>query len=200
MMRERVLKAFEDSAHIKKTVGELSADHIVEVAEEIAGCLNSGGKVLLFGNGGSAADAQHIASELVGRFSGMERKPLPAIALTTDTSAITAIANDFGFDEIFERQVRALGNKGDVAIGITTSGKSRNVTHAIRAAKEMGLKTIALTGRDGGELVGVAGHVINVPSNSTARVQEAHITIGHILCELVEEMVVNASKAGNSGK
>jgi D-sedoheptulose 7-phosphate isomerase len=156
------------------------------VAEEMIGALTRGHKLFFFGNGGSAADAQHLAAELVGRYE-RERRALPALALTVDTSALTAIGNDYSFEKVFTRQLEALGSRGDVAVGISTSGKSPNVLHAIRSAKKMGLLTVAFTGAGGGALAGLADHCICVPSGQTARVQEAHILVGHILCELIDE-------------
>ena len=147
--------------------------------------LERGNKVLLCGNGGSAADAQHIAAELTGRFK-IERMPLPGIALTTDTSALTAIGNDYGFDQVFSRQVAALAKEGDVVIGISTSGNSLNVIYALETAKEMGCKAIGLTGKGGGKMNDVCDLNIIVPSDDTARIQEMHILIGHILCQLVD--------------
>jgi D-sedoheptulose 7-phosphate isomerase len=147
-----------------------------------------GGKILLAGNGGSAADAQHIAAEFVGRFV-RERRSLPAIALTTDTSALTAIANDYGFEAVFARQIHGLGNENDVFIGISTSGNSPNIVHAMEAAKEKGLKIIVFSGRDGGILRGAADVDIIVPSDVTARIQEMHILVGHIICEFVDDAV-----------
>ena len=148
--------------------------------------LEGGRKLLLFGNGGSAADSQHIAAELVGKLL-VKRRALPAIALTTDTSNLTALANDFGYETVFQRQVEALGQPGDVAIGLSTSGHSPNVLAAVKTAREMGLKTMALTGRDGGPLGRLVDVALIVPSDSTQRIQESHITIGHILCELIEQ-------------
>jgi len=142
--------------------------------------------VLVFGNGGSAADSQHMAAELVGRFR-KERKALPAIALTTNTSTITALSNDYGYDVSFKRQVEALGKKGDVAVGISTSGTAKNVTCALKKAKDAGLLTVALTGKDGGEIKSIADLSLVVKSDNTARIQEAHILIIHILCELIED-------------
>ena len=141
--------------------------------------------MLVFGNGGSAADAQHMAADLVGRFQ-RERRPVAALALTTDTSVLTAMANDYAFDRVFVRQIEALGNPGDVAFGISTSGRSANVVEGLRAASARGLRTIAMTGRDGGTVGGEADIHINVPDPSTARVQEAHRTLIHAICELVE--------------
>jgi len=143
--------------------------------------------VILFGNGGSASDSQHIAAELVGRFK-KDRTSLAAIALTTNTSILTSLANDYGYEIVFAKQVEALGQKDDIVIGISTSGKAKNVALAIKQAKKMGLKTVALTGGDGGELAKLADISLVVPSLITARIQEAHITIGHIACELVEEV------------
>ncbi len=150
-----------------------------------------GGKILLAGNGGSAADAQHIAAEFVGRFV-RERRSLPAIALTTDTSALTAIANDYGFETVFARQIMGLGSENDVFIGISTSGSSPNIVRAVEAAKEKGLKIIVFSGRDGGILRGSANVDIIVPSDVTARIQEMHILVGHIICEFVDEKLMGA--------
>lgn len=156
-----------------------------EAGRRIASALAQGGKLMLCGNGGSAADAQHIASELTGRFI-QERRPLAGIALTTDSSALTCIGNDYAFDEVFARQLRALGRAGDVLIGISTSGNSANVVKAVQAAREMGITVIGLLGRDGGALKPLSDVAIVVPSRVTARIQEAHILIGHTLCGLIE--------------
>ncbi|RJP25319.1 MAG: SIS domain-containing protein [Deltaproteobacteria bacterium] len=164
----------------------MTAD-ITAAATAIAEAFKAGRKLLLFGNGGSAADAQHIAAEFMNRFL-IERPPLPAIALTTDTSVITSVANDYAFDDIFSKQVKALGRKGDVAIGITTSGTSANVLKALRAAKKLGMITIALTG-DGGKAASLADIALQVPSRSTPRIQEAHIAVGHILCDLTDTLL-----------
>jgi D-sedoheptulose 7-phosphate isomerase len=158
---------------------------VAEVGRRMARALAARQRVFFFGNGGSAADAQHLAAELVGRF-GRERRALPAIALTTDTSAITAVANDSSFEKIFARQIEALAEPGDVAVGISTSGKSANVLAAIRAAKERGVVTVGMTGGSGRELAAAADYCIRIPTDNTARVQEKHILIGHILCEIVE--------------
>lgn len=158
---------------------------IVEVGSSMARAVAAGNKLLFCGNGGSAADSQHLASELTGRFV-RERKPLPAIALTTDSSALTCIGNDYSFEEVFARQVVALGRPGDVLIGISTSGNSRNVSRAVDAARAAGVLSVGLLGRDGGELRGKCDISIVVPSESTARIQECHILIGHTLCEIVE--------------
>jgi D-sedoheptulose 7-phosphate isomerase len=151
-----------------------------------AASVEGGGKLLFFGNGGSAADAQHLATELAVRYVE-NRPPIAAVALTTDSSALTAIGNDLGFEQVFARQVEALGRKGDVAIGITTSGKSRNVTLALEAARRQGLVAAALAGRDGGDLVGLADPLLIVPSATTARIQEMHIMIGQMLCGALEQ-------------
>lgn len=159
---------------------------LAQVAEKLIEAYEAGKKILVFGNGGSAADAQHIAAELVGKYY-MDRRPLPAEALTVNTSSLTAIGNDYAFERIFARQVEALGNPGDVAIGISTSGNSPNVIEAIRAAKKKGMITIGLTGAEGGRLRNEVDYCICVPSKDTPRIQEAHILIGHIWCELIEQ-------------
>ena len=163
----------------------------LSAAAAMRDALSSGHKVLVFGNGGSASDAQHFAAELVGRFQ-LERRALPALALTTDTSVITALANDYSFNDVFTRQIEAFGQAGDVAFGISTSGESANVIAALRAARHAGLKTIALTGRGGGEAGRAAEIHVNVPDQSTARVQEVHRTLMHVICELVENGVTSA--------
>ncbi|KPJ78617.1 MAG: phosphoheptose isomerase [Deltaproteobacteria bacterium SG8_13] len=177
----------EDSIAVKKKAIGLQKDVIAGAAARLADCVAAGHKILLFGNGGSAADCQHIAAEFVNRFR-IERRPLGAIALTTDTSTLTSIGNDYHFDEVFERQVRALGRDGDLAWGISTSGNSPNVLKAVEAAKQIGLYTLGMTGA-GGKLADVADLVLRVESDSTARVQETHITIAHILCELVDRIL-----------
>jgi len=155
-------------------------------ADAMTKCLRSGNKIFFFGNGGSAADAQHLAAELSGRFL-KERPGLPGLALTTNSSAMTAIGNDYSFDEIFARQIAGLGKAGDVAFAISTSGNSPNVLRAVAAARAKELVTIALTGRSGGKLRGLVDHIISIPSEQTPRIQEAHILTGHILCELIDE-------------
>jgi len=159
---------------------------VLRVVDLLAAAFRHGRRVLVFGNGGSASDAQHVAAEFVGRFQ-KERRAVAAIALTTDTSILTAIGNDDAFDRVFARQIEALGEPGDVAIGITTSGGSKNVVEAFAAAKDRGLTTVAVTGRDGGEAGRIADVHLNVPDRSTARVQEVHRTLLHVICELVEE-------------
>jgi D-sedoheptulose 7-phosphate isomerase len=155
-------------------------------AHAMSDALGAGKKLLVFGNGGSAADAQHLSAELVGRFQ-KERAAMPAIALTTDSSILTSVANDYSFKQVFARQLEALGQPGDVALGISTSGESPNVLAALQVAREKGLKTIALTGRDGGSVGAAADIHVNVPDQSTARVQEVHRTILHVMCEVIEE-------------
>ena len=183
---ERVKNLLNISADLKKTVAETLSSEILDAAQKIQGRLEAGGKLLLMGNGGSAGDAQHIAAELVGRFK-KERKAIPALALTVDTSSLTALGNDYGFDTIFERQVEALANKNDTVIGISTSGNSENVVRAINKANTIGAFTIGLLGNDGGKLKDAVNLPIIIPSNDTARIQEVHITIGHIICEIIEE-------------
>jgi D-sedoheptulose 7-phosphate isomerase len=162
------------------------APAVEQAAGMAAASLSQGGKVMLCGNGGSAADSQHLAAELTGRFV-RDRRPLAAVALSTDTSALTCIGNDYGFDEVFARQVTGLGRKGDCLLAISTSGNSRNVVRAVEAARAAGIGVIGLLGRDGGVLRGLCDVAIVVPSTTTARIQEAHIFIGHTLCALVEE-------------
>ena len=169
---------------IQKTIEELQ-NYIYTACVIVSEAIVDGKKLILFGNGGSAADAQHIAAELTGRYKS-ERKGLPAIALTTDTSALTAIGNDYGYKEIFKRQVEALANKGDVVIGISTSGNSKNVIKALKKAKKTGCKTIGLSGKDGGKMNEICDINIVVPSKDTPRIQEMHILIGHIICQSVD--------------
>lgn len=188
-MKDHAIKAFDESADVKRQFVRGHADRIVQVVKLMATAFRDGHKVLLFGNGGSATDAAHMAAEFVGRYH-RERSPLPAIALATDIAAITCIANDYGYEELFARQVRAHGQKGDVAIAISTSGNSPNVLKGIAAARECGLTTIAWTGGTGGKLAGLADHAFVVPSTVTARIQESHITLGHVLCELIEEQLL----------
>ena len=167
---------------------ETQSEVIIRLAQLIAEIIKNGNKLLIFGNGGSAADAQHMAAEFVNRFM-IDRPPLAAIALTTDTSNMTSIGNDFSFDEIFVKQVQALGKKGDLALGISTSGNSPNVVKAIETAAELGLHTVVLTGGSGGKLAGLAEVVINVPSDITPHIQEAHIWVEHLLCWMVDDIL-----------
>ena len=186
-MKNIILSTLEDSVNVKERFIKENIDLILRVADLFAMCMTSGHKILIFGNGGSAADAQHIAAEFVNRFQ-IERPPLAALALTTDTSVITSIGNDYHFDDIFFKQILALGRKDDIAIGISTSGNSKNVIKAVHAAKDIGIFTIGLTGR-GGELAECAEHVFSVKSDVTARIQEAHSLLGHILCDLVDRIL-----------
>jgi D-sedoheptulose 7-phosphate isomerase len=185
-MKDHAIQAFNESAEVKLKFVREYADRIVTVARLIAQAFREGHKVLLFGNGGSATDASHIAAEFVGRYH-RSRAPLPAIALGSDQAAMTCIANDWEYAEIFARQLRALGQKGDIAIAISTSGNSPNVLRAAEAARELNLITVAWTGGKGGKLAGLVDHPFVVPSTVTARIQESHITLGHVLCEMVEE-------------
>jgi len=180
-----IAKRLEESAQIKLAIAKSMVREIESIANFIVAAYKRGGKVVLFGNGGSAADAQHIASELVGKFE-LRRQPFPAMAFTTNTSTLTAVANDYGYEAVFSRQVEALVSEKDVVIGISTSGNSPNVVEAIKTARTKGAKTIGLTGGNGDKLAEVADLVLIVPSDSTPRIQEAHITVGHIVCELVE--------------
>jgi D-sedoheptulose 7-phosphate isomerase len=185
-MKDAIHRAFEDSISTKRHFAKEHMTTLITVVELVAERLVAGSKVLLFGNGGSAADAQHIAAEFVNRFM-LERPPLPAIALTTDTSAITSIGNDYGFVEIYSKQVKALGREGDVAFAISTSGNSSNVLRAVDACRRKKIHTVGLTGGDGGKLAGKVDHLLNVSSTRvTARIQETHILIGHVLCEMVD--------------
>jgi D-sedoheptulose 7-phosphate isomerase len=186
-MQDKIKKIIEESRAVKASL--LSKDYlplIEKTARAISGALALGGKVIIFGNGGSASDSQHMAAELVGRFK-KERRALPAIALSTNTSTITALSNDYGYDISFKRQLEAFGKKNDIAIGISTSGTAKNVIAALSKAKDMGLATVALTGKTGGGLKDIADLSIVIKSPDTARIQEAHILIIHILCELVED-------------
>lgn len=169
---------------IKKTI-ETMQETLEEASKLAVETLKNGNKILLCGNGGSAADAQHIAAELVGRYK-TERRGLPGIALTTDTSALTAIGNDYGYDRIFDRQVEALANKGDLLIGISTSGNSSNILSALKVAKDMGCKTLGMSGRDGGKMNEICDINLVVPSNDTPRIQEMHILIGHTICQIID--------------
>ncbi len=187
-MQDYIISTIESSIQLQKTLLEdkVMLENIQIAAYKMAETLKSGGKILLCGNGGSAADSQHIAAELIGRFE-CERAGLPAIALTTDSSILTAVGNDYGYDSIFDRQVQALGNSGDILIGITTSGNSKNIESALKRAKEKGLITIGLLGGSGGTCKQYCDHSFVINSSRTARIQEQHILIGHILCGIVEK-------------
>ena len=185
-MNKQIIEILENNVAVKRNIIDHQIDVIVKIVNSIADALGRGGKLLIFGNGGSSSDAQHMAGELVGRFE-LERGALPAIALTTDSSVITSISNDYGFNEIFSRQIEALGAPEDIALGISTSGNSENVLTGIRKAKNMKLTTIGFSGGEGGELSKMADLCFIAPSSSTPRIQEAHITVIHIICKLVEE-------------
>ena len=184
-MEDYIIKIFRESGQVKEAFVNENLNRIVAVVEAVTTALKAGNKILLFGNGGSAADAQHLAAEFVNRFV-IERPPLPAIALTTDTSVITSIGNDYDFADIFSKQIRAIGQKGDIAWGMSTSGTSVNVVKGLEAAKKIGMVTIGLTGRDGGDVAKIADYALNVSSTSTPRIQEVHITVGHVICEMVD--------------
>ena len=184
-MHDYVVKVFKESNQIKDTFLNENLGKIVQVVDVVTATLKAGNKILLFGNGGSAADAQHIAGEFVNRFL-IERPPLPAIALTTDTSVITSIGNDYHFSEIFSKQIRAIGQAGDIAWGMSTSGMSPNVIRAFEAAKKIGMTTIGFTGKDGGDIAKMVDYLLHVSSGSTPRIQEVHIPVSHIICELVD--------------
>jgi D-sedoheptulose 7-phosphate isomerase len=191
MTEARIRAIFEEASAVHTATANASARTILTAAEAIRDALVRGGKIVIFGNGGSAADAQHFAAELVGHFR-IERRPLSAIALTTDTSVITSIANDYAFDQVFARQIQALGRAGDVAFAISTSGRSPNVLGALAEARRQRLITIALVGASTSGVDAVADIVIAVPARSTARIQEAHVTALHAICELIEDHVAVA--------
>lgn len=192
-VRQDIRRSFAASIAVKRQFLRDNLDGLVRAVDIVAEALQAGNKLLLFGNGGSAADAQHIAAEFVNRFK-IERAPLPAIALTTDTSALTSIANDYGYAEVFAKQVRALGRRGDVALAISTSGNATNVLRAVTACRRIGVRTIALTGGSGGKLAGAADLVLCAgASTDTARIQETHILVGHIICEQVDAKLFGRS-------
>ena len=186
MLLVQIKEELQASIEVKKAVIEQNVGVIGEIVEAVSGCLKNGHKLLFFGNGGSAADSQHIAAEFVSKFN-IDRQALPAIALTVDTSILTSCANDYHFDRVFARQVEALGQEGDIAIGISTSGNSPNVLNAMEEARRKGLRTIAFTGETGGKLKEQVDICLRVPSKITARIQEAHITVAHILCNIIEK-------------
>jgi len=186
-VKEAIAKMLKEGAELRLRMIETMTGDILEAAKTIAETFKAGRKILLFGNGGSAADAQHIAAEFMNRFL-IERPPLPALALTTDTSILTSISNDYSFDEVFSKQIKGLGKKGDIAFGISTSGNSQNVLKAFRVAKRLGMVTIALVG-EGGKAASLADIALCVPSRSIPRIQEAHSVVGHILCELTDTLL-----------
>lgn len=190
-----VISSFQEGAELRIKVAAECGRAIVEAASAVAACLQSGGKILFCGNGGSAADSQHLAAEFVGHFI-IDRGALPAMALTTDSSILTAVGNDYSFEQVFSRQIQALGRRGDIAVGISTSGQSPNVIAAMREARKLGLKTVGLSGKDGGALAQCVDIPIVVRSPNTARIQECHITIGHLICELAEKDVMAEMQTG----
>ena len=175
-------------ARLRLEALEAEAPSVAAAADMLIACFRAGHKVIFCGNGGSAADSQHLAAEFMGRYL-KDRKPLPSLSLTVDTSALTAIGNDYGYEHVFSRQLRGIGQRDDVLVGISTSGNSANVVHAFNVAKEIGVRTIAMTGQGGGKLAQLADLVIRVPSTVTNEIQEMHITLGHMLCGFVEEAV-----------
>ena len=192
MTPEQIEQRFQESAEVKRRFVRTHADRIAQVAECIVNTIEAGGKLLFFGNGGSATDASHLAAEFVGRYA-RDRAPWPALALATDMAAVTCIANDYGYGDVFARQIDALGHPNDLAIAISTSGNSSNVVKGVETARRKGLMTVAWTGHDGGALARLVDHPFIVPSTVTARIQECHITLGHVLCEMVEEKIVAQS-------
>ncbi len=192
-MKDKILKAFEESISVKEKFVKDNIDAIVEVSKVIADTFNDEKKLILFGNGGSATDASHIAAEFVNRFK-KERPSLPAIALNTDMAIITAIANDYDYSEVFAKQLKALGKEGDIVLAISTSGSSANVLKAMDVAKKKKIKTIAFTGAKGEKFASKATYAFIVPSDNTPRIQETHITLGHVLCQMVEEILFEAPR------
>ena len=185
-IKNEIKKSYETKQAIYEN--EELLNKIVEVSKLCVELYRGSNKTILAGNGGSAADAQHIAAELVGRY-GFDRPSIPSLALTTDTSNLTAIGNDYGYDKVFSRQLEGMGQSGDIFIGISTSGNSINIINAFKSAKDKGIKTVALTGGDGGEMAKIADIALVVPSNSTPRIQESHILIGHIICDIIEKEI-----------
>ena len=201
-LREHIRGELLAGAEARMKLADACLDDLLEIAEVIRASLAAGGKLLLFGNGGSAADAQHIAAEFVCRFA-RDRRALAAIALTTDSSILTAVSNDYGFEQIFARQIRALGRHGDVAIGISTSGNSNNVLEGMKAARELGMKTVVLTGARGEQFAKMADFALVVPSSVTSHIQEGHIVLLHTLCEAAESLLLGTfedRKESSAGK
>jgi D-sedoheptulose 7-phosphate isomerase len=191
-MKDTIRRAFDESIRVKQAFLRDNLEVLTVAVDAVVAAFKAGNKLLLFGNGGSAADAQHIAAEFINRFQ-IEREPLPALALTTDTSALTAIANDYDYTQVFSKQVKALGKAGDVALGISTSGNSANVLAAFEVCKQLKIKTIGLTGGSGGKMVGNVDYLLRVAdTTNTARIQETHILVGHVICELVDQQLLPA--------
>ena len=187
-MKDIITKSYKESILTKEEFFKQNLQPIIHSAEVIADAFKADKKLLICGNGGSAADAQHIAAEFVNRFM-IERPPLPAVALSTDTSIITSIGNDYSFDQIFSKQIKAIGREGDVLLAISTSGESKNVITAVKVARDMGIKTIGLTGKGGGKMAKMVDILLNVDSDVTPRIQEVHITAGHIICDLIDHIL-----------
>jgi D-sedoheptulose 7-phosphate isomerase len=192
-MREKILRAFKESMSVKQKFVNENIETIIEVSNVLAETFSSGGKLLLFGNGGSACDASHIAAEFVNRFK-KERPAFPALALNTDMAVLTSIANDYDYVNVFERQLKAFAQEGDIVIAISTSGSSPNVVKAVETAKRKKIKTIAFTGEKGDKLAAKSDYVFAVPSNNTARIQETHITLAHVLCQMVDEILFESHR------
>ena len=194
-MKELITRAFDESVRVKQAFLRDNLEVLTRAIDAVVAAFKSGNKLLLFGNGGSAADAQYIAAEFTNRFL-IEREPLPALALTTDTSALTAIANDYDYTQVFSKQLKALGKAGDIALGISTSGNSANVLVAFEVCKQLGIKTIGLTGGSGGKMVGNVDYLLRVSEGkATARIQETHILVGHVICEIVDQKLFPAQSA-----
>ena len=192
-MKEKILKAFEESVSVKQDFIKENIERVIEEYKLLSDAFNNGNKLITFGNGGSAADASHIVGEFVNRFK-KERPGLPAIALNTDTAVLTSIANDYDFSEVFARQIKALAQEGDVVIAISTSGNSPNILKAVDAAKKKKLKIIVFTGTKGDKLAAKADYAFTIPSSNTPRIQETYITLGHVLCQMVEEILFEAPR------
>ena len=195
----QVAREIEESVKVKAKLVDEATELIAQMAVLVATRLRAGHKLIIFGNGGSAADAQHIAAEFVGRYI-VERKALPAIALTTDTSALTAIGNDYGFEHVFSRQIQALAKRGDVALGISTSGESENVLRGLAVARELGLATLGFTGQNAGKMRNLVDLCLCVPSSATPRIQEVHILVGHILVGMAENVLLSEGKTKSPGR
>ena len=186
-MKDAIVKAFDESVRVKQAFLRDNLETLMQVIDAIVAAFKNGNKLLLFGNGGSAADAQHIAAEFTNRFL-IERPPLPALALTTDTSALTAISNDYDYSQIFAKQIKALGKAGDIALAISTSGNSANVREAIETCRQLNIATIGLTGGNGGKMVGTVDYLLRVSEGKNSpRIQETHILVGHVICEIVDQ-------------
>jgi D-sedoheptulose 7-phosphate isomerase len=191
-MKEAIIRAFDESISVKQAFLRDNLEVLTRVIDAVVSAFKNGNKVLLFGNGGSAADAQHIAAEFTNRFM-IEREPLPALALTTDSSALTAIANDYDYSQVFSKQLKALGKAGDVAFGISTSGNSPNVLAAFEVCKQLKISTVGLTGGSGGKMAGNVDYLLRVAQTTkTARIQETHILVGHVICEMVDQQLFPA--------